>query len=167
MTLTCPVDGRENISEDFCPQCGADLRPLWRAKRLPDLLLTTDQPKEKIAPPPAPPATWPRMMASFLGGALLVGVVSYAVRPQPLVKSTGPTPPAPKTVIEYREKPMPTVEYRVRVGDSLWRIAEAKYGRAAHWKEIERVNLDRIQQRKGIFPGDTLMLPSITLTPRE
>lgn len=36
--INCPVDGRQNITSDVCPQCKSDLRPLIYIKEMPEEL---------------------------------------------------------------------------------------------------------------------------------
>jgi|ERR1700733_622525 len=58
----------------------------------------------------------------------------------------------------------PTI-YRVRQGDSLWLIAKRKYGNAALWPEIEKVNRGRSIPLQ-MLVGDRLILPAVTIHPR-
>ncbi|MBM3317123.1 MAG: tetratricopeptide repeat protein [Candidatus Eisenbacteria bacterium] len=62
--------------------------------------------------------------------------------------------------------PPPRPNYRVRSGDSLWRIAQRKYGRGGLWPEIEKANAARLGGSSGLAVGDSLVLPVITVQPR-
>ncbi len=55
-----------------------------------------------------------------------------------------------------------TRTYVVRKGDSLSRIAKRFYGNSVLWLPILNANVDKVKgQRKLIFPGTTLMIPSL------
>lgn len=71
--------------------------------------------------------------------------------------------PAPAPVAA---PPPPRPNYRVRSGDSLWRIAQRKYGKAEFWPEIEKANANRLGSSYGLAVGDSLVLPAITVRPR-
>jgi nucleoid-associated protein YgaU len=49
--------------------------------------------------------------------------------------------------------------YEVKPGDSLSRIAKAKYGNGNEWKRIFEANKDLIKDPNKIFPGQKLKIP--------
>lgn len=67
--------------------------------------------------------------------------------------STAPTPASKVTIGG-------TKTYTVVSGDSLSKIAQREYGRAADWKKIYEANKDTIKDPDLIYPGQTLKIPS-------
>lgn len=59
--------------------------------------------------------------------------------------------------------PAPTTNqtYTVKNGDCLWNIAKKFYGNGSKYKEIAVVNKDKIKNPNLIYPGQTLIIPSI------
>lgn len=49
--------------------------------------------------------------------------------------------------------------YTVKVGDTLWNIAQQYYGNGGHYMEIFRVNEDVLQNPNLIHPGQFLRIP--------
>ena len=51
--------------------------------------------------------------------------------------------------------------YRIRSGDSLWRIAarDEVYGRGTRWKRLYEANRDRIRNPDRIYPGQEIQIP--------
>lgn len=49
--------------------------------------------------------------------------------------------------------------YRVKWGDSLWSIAQKELGSGMRWKELYRLNRQRIMLPNVIFPYQTILLP--------
>jgi len=52
-------------------------------------------------------------------------------------------------------------QYRIRDGDSLWKIAEAKLGGGRRYLEILRLNRDLIDDQDELRPGTLVRLPSL------
>jgi len=69
--------------------------------------------------------------------------------------------------IPYLEGEVTTVEdpevepryYRVKIGDTLWRIAQKFYGEGAFWPKIYQANKDKIVSPGLIFPFQKLLIP--------
>jgi nucleoid-associated protein YgaU len=55
--------------------------------------------------------------------------------------------------------PPAALTYRVRSGDSLWRIARRIYGRSQHWKLLYEHNRERLPDPRRLTPGQELLLP--------
>jgi nucleoid-associated protein YgaU len=49
--------------------------------------------------------------------------------------------------------------YTVQAGDTLSKIAERFYGKAAEWKKIHEANKEKIPNADLIHPGDELVIP--------
>ena len=49
--------------------------------------------------------------------------------------------------------------YVIQKGDSLWKIAEQKYGNGAKYTAIVAVNKEVIKDENKIFPGQKIRLP--------
>jgi nucleoid-associated protein YgaU len=58
-----------------------------------------------------------------------------------------------------REEIESPATYRVRPGDSLWRIADAELGDPGRWPEIYRLNRGTIDSPDLLQPGWVLRLP--------
>lgn len=56
-----------------------------------------------------------------------------------------------------------TGEYTVQEGDTLARIAKARYGRASEWSRIFEANRDRLDDPDRIRPGQVLRIPVAAL----
>lgn len=74
---------------------------------------------------------------------------------------------AASSVRAAEAEPLPKRAYRVRPGDSLWRIAERELGSGFRWREIYRLNKGerfadgrRLEHPRWIEPGWILELPS-------
>lgn len=69
--------------------------------------------------------------------------------------------------VPYLEGPvfqpmLPAIEsrtYRVRIGDSLWKIALKFYGNGYHWRKIFDANKDKIGDPGLIYPFQKLVIP--------
>lgn len=57
-----------------------------------------------------------------------------------------------------RESP-PATTYKVRDGDSLFKIARSQLGSSLHWEKLWKANLDLIPDKNDLRPGMTLTLP--------
>ena len=49
--------------------------------------------------------------------------------------------------------------YTVVLGDSLWKIASAKYGDGMEWTKIYNANKDKINDSDILYVGQVLVLP--------
>lgn len=68
------------------------------------------------------------------------------------------------TATDYQEGDISGEEYTVKDGDTLWEIAEARYGSGFEWTKIRDANSDQIGMLPNgtqalITPGQTLTLP--------
>ena len=68
------------------------------------------------------------------------------------------------TANNYKKGDISGSEYTVRRGDTLWEIAEARYGSGFEWGKILEANKDKIGflpngQQSLIIPGQVLVLP--------
>ncbi len=76
----------------------------------------------------------------------------------------GPEPSYYWTANDYQEGDITGEEYTVVEGDTLWEIAEARYGSGFEWTQIRDANSDQIGTLPNgtqalITPGQTLTLP--------
>jgi len=68
------------------------------------------------------------------------------------------------TATDYKEGDISGEQYTVKEGDTLWEIAEARYGSGFEWTKIRDANSDQIGMLPNgtqalINPGQTLTLP--------
>lgn len=99
-------------------------------------------------------------------------IVTINPTPTPLIKST-PSPIATPAPIFQPESETPTPvanpdnknTYVVRSGDSLWKIAQQKYGDGHHYLEIAEINA--VKNPDQIAVGQSLQLPTSSTTPDD
>ncbi len=103
--------------------------------------------------------------------------VATAQPPAPATQPTEPPPPAPQTSAapQPAEEATPapaaepaTVEYTVKRGDSLWKIAERHLGHGRDWTTIRDLNTAVLGDDPGfITPGVVLRIPQPTPPARD
>ena len=76
----------------------------------------------------------------------------------------GPEPSYYWTATDYQEGDISGEQYTVKEGDTLWEIAEARYGSGFEWTQIRDANSGQIGMLPNgtqalITPGQTLTLP--------
>lgn len=64
-----------------------------------------------------------------------------------------------QTSLKERDNPPETGSRTVKSGDSLWSIAEEKYGDGSRWTEIYDANKDTLSDPDVIQPGQELKIP--------
>jgi LysM repeat protein len=62
--------------------------------------------------------------------------------------------------------PPPLETYQISTGDSWWSIARREYGSARAWPQLANANRPKGAPRQSLRPGQTIVLPPITVTPR-
>lgn len=116
------------------------------------------------------PRTLRRLVEFAVGGAFVAASIAGPVRvdrhepPRPDVTTLEGLAAASNVKSPKAEAPKRT--YRVRPGDSLWRIAERELGSGFRWREIYRLNKGerftdgrRLEHPRWIEPGWVLELP--------
>lgn len=123
------------------------------------------------------PSPLRRLVDVAIGGALIAATFSprnTAVTPARPPATTAALRPDAPPVEEGPAKRPHTATYRVRPGDSLWRIAEEKLGSGFRWREIYELNRGRtfqdgrsLDNPRLIHPGWKLALPVSTSAASE
>lgn len=123
------------------------------------------------------PSPLRRLVDVAIGGALIAATFSprnTAVAPARPPATTAALRPDAPPVEEGPAKRPHTATYRVRPGDSLWRIAEEKLGSGFRWREIYELNHGRtfqdgrsLDNPRLIHPGWKLALPISTSAASE
>lgn len=87
-------------------------------------------------------------------------------RPRPNV-TAAPVPDPVQPARVDRPEPQDRVPrtYKVRPGDTLYRISRRVYGRGSAWRTIYRANRARIRNPRLLQTGLTLTLPDLDATP--
>ena len=113
------------------------------------LVLPDVEPKERTSEDPQPTAT-----------------ATPSVIPVQEVAQTTPTPQAsPTPQAQERERQIQTTSYTVVAGDTLWSIAERKYGDGFRFMRISQDN--RIQNPDLIYVGQVIGLPDLPNAPNS
>jgi nucleoid-associated protein YgaU len=93
-----------------------------------------------------------------LSGAVPAELQARIVRAAEAQAGAGQVDASALTALAPTPPPAPVV-YRVRSGDSLWRIARRIYGRSQHWKLLYEHNRERLPDPRRLTPGQELLLP--------
>ncbi len=64
-----------------------------------------------------------------------------------------------------RQPMQSTLNHKVSVGDTLYKIARRYYGRGTRWREIYRANADLVDDPDQLRPGQILQIPMIDINP--
>ena len=113
-----------------------------------------------VAPPPAPPAAPP---ADFTPAAPAQPVVYDPAAEQPVIDepladaADAAAPAAPVARARPRKAASGGTRYKVKKGESLWSIAQARYGNGNKWKQIAAAN-PKIDPNR-VQAGQTITLP--------
>lgn len=148
--LTCPVCDRPGNQTDRCPNCDAGLEDLRLLSGLSPLDVTaTAGPAERSGSP----VIWTAVVGA-LGLAIGFGLPraplpSPAPSAQPVMTNVPRIQPAPAPL------QVEGFRYRVRPGDSLWRIAERLYGDGNLYPLLRAEPAGRMLQ-----PGDVIVAPN-------
>jgi 5'-nucleotidase / UDP-sugar diphosphatase len=116
-------------------------------------------PAAQYTPPPAPQSvvfeTPQQRPQPVIHDAAVQATPEAAAEAEPVVEST-PAPAANRQVAQ-KSTPRSSKKYTVKKGESLWSIAEERYGDGNKWKRIAaanpKLNPDRVQA------GQTIVLP--------
>ncbi|MHB9154903.1 MAG: LysM peptidoglycan-binding domain-containing protein [Endomicrobiales bacterium] len=68
---------------------------------------------------------------------------------------------ARRSIDEFKNAPQLVLHYRIRRGDSLWKIAQMPrhYGRGSQWPRIWRANQKKIPDFDLVYPRQVLLIP--------
>ena len=115
----------------------------------------------QAAGPAVAPAVTPAapLAAAARPVAATVHRVAAQTRLRPVAAITHPAPAA------SADRLVPAERIVVRRGDTLWGIAQARYGKGIDYPAIVRANPGRITRANLIRPGQSLVLPALTLPP--
>ncbi len=57
------------------------------------------------------------------------------------------------------ETKVPTKEYTIQIGDSLWKIAEKELGSGHRWQSIYELNKDKMKGPNKLKAGQKIIIP--------
>ncbi len=57
------------------------------------------------------------------------------------------------------ETKVPTKEYTIQIGDSLWKVAEKELGSGHRWQSIYELNKDKMKGPNKLKAGQKIIIP--------